>query len=356
MNTPRQGPSAKVPNVHSKVAHSALERSHAHLEGFRAGPKTARMLTQRFGYFVPPQAPPIVWDIRRLAPGTDLEALNLDCIRPQQGSGDRVAQLSNVPGPGVNSQLIEGRSGSTPLPENPGFGTQEVLDERRQVGRTLSQRWNRDAHHVQPVEEILTKSTPLDFLQEIAVRCDDDPSIGLDLPGVSHRPIASIFEHTQQLRLCVEGQLSNFIEKDRAPTCRGKQPPSIANGSREGSADRSKEFTFEQTPGDRRAIDGDEGFTGPGSGVVDRTGDQLFACSGFTGDEHRNVTTAASLDPGTDFTHLSAASDQRVLCGLTRSGFMFRARERSNHPAESDDLEDCFAELLEILGTLDQIF
>src|SRR5262249_21635600 len=110
------------------------------------------------------------------------ERLRLDDLgRPEDDRAlDRVAQLADVPGPGVAREHLGRRlrqlgSGASRLT---GEELEESVRQRDHVLAALPQWRHRDLDHVQAVEQVLAKAPPGDVALEIAIGRGDQADVG----------------------------------------------------------------------------------------------------------------------------------------------------------------------------------
>src|SRR5690349_19094586 len=97
-----------------------------------------------------------------------IEPLKLQCITVTlyHGAFDQVAQLADVPRPGIFVQTTKIRFGNLLecLAVLQRFATYEMADERIKVFFAISQRGNRDWKYIETVEEVASKPPFRHFL------------------------------------------------------------------------------------------------------------------------------------------------------------------------------------------------
>jgi len=122
----------------------------------------------------------------------------------------------------------------------------EEPDQQRQIFFPLRQRWRPDLNHRQPVIEIFA---------EIAFPRWPRASPDWSPRSRAHRSCAAPENHPQdflilqcpkKLRLCADGHIADFIEKDRAFVGELKQTHLVFVGAREGTADMPEQLTLEK--------------------------------------------------------------------------------------------------------------
>src|SRR5205814_437950 len=93
-------------------------------------------------------------------------------------------------------------------------------------------------------------------------------------------------QSAQQLGLQLQRNVSNFIQKERAPIGQFEAAGLLSDSTGERASLVAEQFTFQKPGRDRRAIQLDEGSIPASAQIVDRTRDQFFTCSGFTQNQH----------------------------------------------------------------------
>ncbi len=96
-------------------------------------------------------------------------------------------------------------------------------------------------------------------------------------------------QHAKQRPLGARRQALDLVQENGAPMRLGEQPGPRRMRIGKGAALVPEQLVFEQRVGQRRAIDGDERESAPGTEVVKRTGRELLAGSGFTRNEDRGL-------------------------------------------------------------------
>src|SRR5205085_8612515 len=78
----------------------------------------------------------------------------------------------------------------------------------------------------------------------------------------------------------------------------------------EGSFLMAKQFTFEQIFRDRCTVDGDEASRSPSRAVMQRSGHDFLARTGFTGDQYADVRRSNAVDQTLNLRHLRRFKNQ----------------------------------------------
>src|SRR5579862_1430637 len=92
---------------------------------------------------------------------------------------------------------------------------QEMSRERLDVLRALAQRWQVNLEHVQPVVQILAKSSGFDGGEQVAVGGGNHAHVGAARGRVADALVFAFLNKAQQLWLHGERQVGDFVEKKR---------------------------------------------------------------------------------------------------------------------------------------------
>ena len=90
------------------------------------------------------------------------------------------------------------------------------MGEGKNVLLALTQRGQRERHHVQAVEQILAEPAGPYLLFEIPVRGGNQADIRLAFARLAESFIGPIVEESKEARLSVGRQVANFIEQQRS--------------------------------------------------------------------------------------------------------------------------------------------
>ena len=119
---------------------------------------------------------------------------------------------------------------------------------------------------------------------------------GADDPHVDRFRLAAdrhhlpVFQHPQQTGLQRQRHVTDFIEKQRAAIgLLQLAAHAVLARTGETAAAITEQFALDQAFGDRRAVEGDEGFVGALAGVMHSLGKGFLARAGFAIDQQRHV-------------------------------------------------------------------
>ena len=131
--------------------------------------------------------------------------------------------------------------------------------------------------------------------------------------GLANALELAVFEHTQEFRLQIEGQFTDFIEKQRAVgrileiACAravgtGKRPFAVTEQGR-----------LDQVWRNRGAVERQVGLCGALGKSVQCRGGQFLAAARFAFDQHRKWRTRELPELGAQFLQRCAFTDQAVI-------------------------------------------
>ena len=131
----------------------------------------------------------------------------------------------------------------------------------------------------------------------------------------------AFLEHAQQLRLELQRQLADLVEKDRAAVghLESARLRRVRAGKRPALV--PEELALDERRRERAAVDHDEAPVAPRAVAMNGTGDQLLAGAGLAKQEHRRRGRSDLLDLVHDRLESGArAHDCRVRPGLIDAG------------------------------------
>ncbi len=231
--------------------------------------------------------------------------------RQDHGALEHVAELTNVPGPGVPEEQLGRSLGElgrrirkvrVQLIHGPRDEVEDVLAspraERRQVHR----------HDAQAVVEILAEASGAHLGHEVPRARRDDAHLGLPLAGVVRRTEGLALEHAQQAPLHREVEGRHFVEEERAALgdCEraelARRPRAVAG--------RAEQLDLEIRGTHARAAHLDEGPPGARAQRVDELGHLALPGPHLTEEEDRGpVTRGEHLDLMRELAHGGGVSE-----------------------------------------------
>ena len=122
-----------------------------------------------------------------------------------------------------------------------------------------------------------------------------------------------LLKHSEKFGLQGQAHFGHFVEKQGAFVGEFKFSFLAVDGSGEGAFFMAKHFGFQQAFRKGGAVDGHEGFIGPGTALVDIAGKKLFAGSGFSDDQYGGFAVGDVLHELEELFHLFVAGDDLPL-------------------------------------------
>ncbi|MCK6548076.1 hypothetical protein L6R52_19650 [Myxococcota bacterium] len=183
--------------------------------------------------------------------------------------------------------------------------------------------------------EITTERAGLDQRAQVAVRRGDDAEVDAARLELTEPRDDAVFEHAQQLHLCVERRVVDLVEEHRAALGRGEPAVEARDGAGERAARVAEELGLHQLVRDRGAVDRHEPRAVAPRPRVDEARRDLFARAGLTGDEHGLRRARGARDLCTHAPTLGAVADEDA---LGRRGLERRRRRRELEGPADDEL------------------
>ena len=151
------------------------------------------------------------------------------------------------------------------------------------------QRRDPDVEHLQPIEQVLAEVAAFHGFAQVAVGRGDHANVRFQRPGGAEPLELAFLQHAQELRLCRQAHLGDFVEKQHAAGGQLDLTGLGLLGAGERAALVAEELRLEQLLGERRAVQGDERAAASRGCAMDESGDDFLAGAGLTGHEHGRV-------------------------------------------------------------------
>jgi hypothetical protein len=153
-----------------------------------------------------------------------------------------------------------------------------------------------NGENVEAVKKVAAKGALGDEFRKIGVGGGDNANVHA-LGAVAAKAFEFLLlENAQEFGLEFERKIADFIEEERAAIGQLEASDFLADGAGEGAAFVAKEFGFEQSSGNRSAIDFDEGAVAAGAEIVDGAGEELLTGAGFAQKKNRGCGGSGELD------------------------------------------------------------
>src|SRR3989304_2815463 len=150
---------------------------------------------------------------------------------------------------------------------------------------------------------------PRHFRLEVLVGRGDDPDVHTDPLRSADPDDLLLFDRPQQLDLQREGHFADLVEEQGSPLGDLHQSLPGGDGARERTLLVAAELRFQETFGNRRAVDRQEGHLPPRALVVDRPGHQLLPRAALPQDENVHPGLGDHVDFPDHLLHLPRIGD-----------------------------------------------
>ena len=157
---------------------------------------------------------------------------------------------------------------------------EEIRNQLRDILAPLAQRRHLNVDAAQPVVQVWPEQAARGKRGQRTVGRHHDAGVHTARPGAADAFDREVLDGAEQLRLCRERQVGDFVEKQRAPVGVLEFAAPAPNAGGRALLD-AEQFRFEQGFDDRRAVHGDERPLPSPPHLVNLAGDQLLARSAF---------------------------------------------------------------------------
>jgi len=185
----------------------------------------------------------------------------------------------------------------------------EVIDERVDVPRPLTEGRYRNREDVQAVVQIVTEAALFDHPGEVPVRGGDKTDVDVDRPCSAETLELVLLQHAKELRLQLERQLAHLVQEERATVSELETSDPLCDRTSERAALVAEELALEKSRGDRSAVDVDEAPVLPRARLVDRARNEFLSRAGLAEEHNRCVGRCDDLDLVEDVSERGAIAD-----------------------------------------------
>src|SRR5206468_2412070 len=183
----------------------------------------------------------------------------------------------------------------------------EMRDEAWHILESLAQRRQRDAKHVDAVEQILPDPARTDQLVQISIRGHENARVDRHRANATDPPELATVENLQELRLHLRTHLGELIEEQGAAVSELKEPWLFGHGARKRASLVPKELALQQVIRHGATMDIHEGLRAPAAQGVDRPREHALSGAGFAEDHHPPLSRCDLLR------HLEDRADRAAL-------------------------------------------
>ena len=177
--------------------------------------------------------------------------------------------------------------------------TNKIHREKGDVPGPVPERRKGDVKDVQPIKEVVPESSGRHLRGKLVVCTRDDTDVYRHRFDSAHDPYLPFFDHSQQLHLQVQGEISDLVEVERALVGDLEESRVRSDGVGERPFGVAEELALQKSLRDGPAVNRNEALGRTSAGGVDRPRDDFFTCSALP----RNQDTAGT---GGDFGDLSS--------------------------------------------------
>ena len=226
--------------------------------------------------------------IGRLRPGQGLGAALGRDFAQGDGAVQQVFQLAHIAFQRLRGDVAHelGRQRQRRAACVAGDARQQRLAQRGQVFAPLAQGRHDEFDDVQAVIQVLPEVARLHLRGQILVRGADDAHVHRLFLRGAQRPHAPLLYGAQQLGLHGQGQIANFVQKQRAACGRLEKALPVLRGAGVGTLARAEKLGFEQVFRNRAAVDRHKGAAGAMAARMHRAGHQFLARARFAVHQH----------------------------------------------------------------------
>ena len=143
-----------------------------------------------------------------------------------------------------------------------------------------------DLHHIEPMIQVFAKRSFGHARFQRAIRRGDDAHVHRNRLGTAHALKRARLQHAQQLRLHVEIDVGDLVQKQRAGVGALEPADVTVHRAREGALLVAEQLALQKLARQGGAIECDKWFAVTPTRFVNRAGDQFLARSRFAVDQH----------------------------------------------------------------------
>src|SRR6185437_8734817 len=186
----------------------------------------------------------------------------------------------------------------------------QVAGKRRQVIQAFAQRGNLEWKDGETVVEIKTEISVDHPLFKIAVRGGDDANVDPSNLVITDALEFAALEEAKELGLNGEWEFANLVKEECASVGGFDAAGAGLDGSGEGAAGVTEEFSFEKRLRNRGAVEHGERLGRSAAEAVDRGGHDLLARARLAFDEYGRVTRGDQADEIRQLAHRGALANE----------------------------------------------
>ena len=239
------------------------------------------------------------FDERHIGPSLERKVMRLYYVA--SADDDRtlndILELPNIAWPAVSLKRADGILSKTQMLPPLAFGVplHKVVRQNRNVSLALAERWKLESRHVKAVEQVGAEAVFADGRLKRRVCAGDYAGVKRFFLGPPEAPEAAVLNHTQQLRLELQGKLSNLVEKNGPGTRHLEKPALQRSRISERARLVTEQLALEQCLGNSCAIYRDERFGLAWARRMEATRKKLFPRPRLTDNQNGQAPTRGYL-------------------------------------------------------------
>jgi hypothetical protein len=187
---------------------------------------------------------------------------------------------------------------------------QEGVGELDDVVLALAQRRDPNLRDRESVVKVLPERARLDSIDQAAIRRGDQAEVDLPRTIAADRADLTRFERPKELRLELDGQLSELVEEEGPALRLDEETCSRPLGAGECALLVTEELALYELRRDRPAVDDDERAFGASRPLVDAQREDLLADPVLAFEQERDVGLGGFLEVSEEVAHRRRGSER----------------------------------------------
>ena len=187
-----------------------------------------------------------------------------------------------------------------------------MLRQRQNVLRPFHKRRNDNGKHGQPIVQVFAEEFPRHQIFQIAACRRDETDVAFQLFIGANSRERAFLQEAQQLHLHGDGEIADFIQKQRSAVRRFGQTDATFTRVRKRAFFMAEQFGFDQCLRQSRTVEDHKRLLAARRQALYRSRHQLFTSSTGATDQHRRVTGRDLADLLIHNSHLLAVADKLV--------------------------------------------
>src|SRR4029077_9651976 len=166
----------------------------------------------------------------------------------------------------------------------------EILDESRDVLPALTQRWDVERGHRDPVEQVHSEPVSFRLCPQILVGRGDQSELDRSWLGAPERIHLAPLQNAQQVGLQLQRHLSDLVEKQRSAVCRFDLPNHTgASGTGESTVYIAEQLARQKVSRQTPTVQNHEGAVFAGPLIMKGASKSLLSDARLAEQQHRDI-------------------------------------------------------------------